>query len=54
MTPNSAGSILIDTPTSCLRVKLRTVKKNLLMRKNIALTRICLVKHLFPAVSKVQ
>ena len=43
--PNGVGSILISTPISCLKTMLPIVKKHLFMRKDIAMTRVCLAKY---------
>ena len=47
MVQNSARSIPISIPIPCLKTKLPIVKKYLFITRDITLTRVCLVKHLF-------
>ena len=43
--PNGVGSIPIGIPVSCLKTLLPIAKKHLFMRKDIAMTRVCLAKY---------
>ena len=43
--PNGVGSIPIGIPISCLKTLLPIAKKHLFMRKDIAMTRVCLAKY---------
>ena len=53
LTQNGAGSVLIGI-ISYLKTKLPILKKHLFMRKDIALTRVCLAKYLLSAPLEVQ
>ena len=50
---NVAESIPIAIPMSYIKTMLPSVKKHLFLRKDIALTRVCVVKYLFPAPVEV-
>ena len=50
---NVAESIPTAIPISYIKTMLPSVKKHLFLRKDIALTRVCVVKYLFPAPVEV-
>ena len=54
MVQDGARSIHIVLPIFCLKIMLVIVKIQLFMRKDIALTRVCLVKYFLLASLEVQ